>query len=487
MKTYKRRIEHFAYYDFDGIIRHLEHMAYNGWALRRITPFFWEYEQIPARTYTYAWTFSAPEAAFMEVPTADCAWSGIDFENWKFVTQWHHIHIYCKEGKAERKPQEHLQRCLNMVQAHMRLNIVPFAVFMMIFSVISLFFAVRNMQQSPILFLTDHVCLMTALLWVVLLLYQVVRIVHCAFWLKRTRQLLQSEERDGVPSGGIGTELGKTERILGQIGYFGILIFFFCQTVLLFLRVFAGRSTSVSMVGIGSMILLLSLRRILRNRRKHAGITIHPKGASARLAVFLLIMVMAAMSTTLFGEKYDHFLYRSPLSIQRITLSTGMAYDFAIYQDALPLNMKDLAERTSPQTSQRYDVQSSVLGTYHRGMQSAPPNDNEVAGLYYTILESRFSKLLDFAQMQMEQATTTEEHTASLQEAKERKTQYQVITVAGMGNAADTIYQKFYQTEPCNEFILRKADRLVQISFSWQPSAEQLHIAAEKLLKPDRP
>ena len=58
-----------------------------------------------------------------------------------------------------------------------------------------------------------------------------------------------------------------------------------------------------------------------------------------------------------------------------------------------------------------------------------------------------------------------------------RRIQYQIIKQEGV----DTAYQKYYQDEPCNEFICRKGHRLVQISLSWSPSSEQISTIIEKL------
>lgn len=460
MKMYQRRIEHFAYYDFDGITNHLEHMAYNGWALSRITPWFWEYQKATPRTYTYALTFSKADF-LLDTQTEDAPWYGIHTADWNYVTNWNHLHIYCTEGKAKTKPQESRQSCLDMVQMYLRRHIVPSAIFMMIFSILSLYFGIQNIQQTPVLFLTDSVLLMTFVLWALLAVYQMVRIIHGASWIKRTKQM---------PKSGVAP-ISQTQRRIGHICYFGMLIFFLLQTILLFMRVFSGRSLSVWLVSIGGIFLLISLRKILRSRRRNAGVYVAPHGENTRLFVFLLIMVMAAISTTLFGEKYEHFLYKRPIAVYQTTLATGIVYDFPIYQDAMPLTIEDLQKTTSMQNSKRYDIQSSLLGTYRHGVQTAPPNDNEAAEISYVILDSRISPFLELAQnriMSREGAT---------QIADTRRIQYQTITQQGV----DIAYQKYYQDEPCNAFIFRKGHRLVQISLSWSPSWEQISTIIEKL------
>ena len=58
----KRRMEFFAFYDDQGIARHLERMAQKGWLIERINNYFWTYRKIEPQRLRFAVTYF-PEAS----------------------------------------------------------------------------------------------------------------------------------------------------------------------------------------------------------------------------------------------------------------------------------------------------------------------------------------------------------------------------------------------------------------------------------------
>ena len=74
MQKTKRRIEHFSYYDMEGIAEHLRKMAAKGWHLQSITPLYWEYEADTPKRVNYFLTFGT-EGIF-----------GYQEEDWTYVT-----------------------------------------------------------------------------------------------------------------------------------------------------------------------------------------------------------------------------------------------------------------------------------------------------------------------------------------------------------------------------------------------------------------
>ena len=65
----KRRMEFFAFYDDQGIARHLERMAGKGWLIERINNYFWTYRKIEPQRLRFAVTYFPEASDFNPGPT----------------------------------------------------------------------------------------------------------------------------------------------------------------------------------------------------------------------------------------------------------------------------------------------------------------------------------------------------------------------------------------------------------------------------------
>ena len=86
----KRRMEFFAFYDDQGIARHLERMAQKGWLIERINNYFWTYRRIEPQRLRFAVTYFPEASDFNPGPTENqqtfleyCESAG-----WRFAVQW---------------------------------------------------------------------------------------------------------------------------------------------------------------------------------------------------------------------------------------------------------------------------------------------------------------------------------------------------------------------------------------------------------------
>ena len=73
MRETKYRIEHFAFYDHSGIARHLERMAEKGWMLEKIGAFSWHYRRVPPQRQRFAVTYYPKATRFDPGPPEELA------------------------------------------------------------------------------------------------------------------------------------------------------------------------------------------------------------------------------------------------------------------------------------------------------------------------------------------------------------------------------------------------------------------------------
>lgn len=96
MRDVKRRIETYSFYDRSAISSHLEAMAAKGWQLERITSSFWYYRRAQPQKLRYAVTYYPSGSAFDPVPNGGNA----DFyelcahQGWEFVTAFAEMQIF---------------------------------------------------------------------------------------------------------------------------------------------------------------------------------------------------------------------------------------------------------------------------------------------------------------------------------------------------------------------------------------------------------
>ena len=71
MKTRKRRIEYFSFYNHTGIEAHLTQMANKGWLIESISNLYWTYRRIDPKNIHFCVTYYPRASDFDPGPSAD--------------------------------------------------------------------------------------------------------------------------------------------------------------------------------------------------------------------------------------------------------------------------------------------------------------------------------------------------------------------------------------------------------------------------------
>lgn len=123
----KRRMEFFAFYDDQGIARHLERMAGKGWLIERINNYFWTYRKIEPQRLRFAVTYFPEASDFNPGPTENqqtfleyCESAG-----WQFAAQWCQMQIFCSENPAAVPLETDEFSRLQNIHRCMRKNFLP--------------------------------------------------------------------------------------------------------------------------------------------------------------------------------------------------------------------------------------------------------------------------------------------------------------------------------------------------------------------------
>lgn len=102
MKTKKRRLEYYSFYNHTGIEQHLKEMAQKGWMLESISNLYWIYRKIEPKDIHFCVTYYPRASDFDPEPSEDqqtfhdfCAHTG-----WKLACTWHQMQVFYNEKES---------------------------------------------------------------------------------------------------------------------------------------------------------------------------------------------------------------------------------------------------------------------------------------------------------------------------------------------------------------------------------------------------
>lgn len=99
MKTKKRRLEYFSFYNHTGIENHLAEMAKKGWMIESISNLYWTYRKVEPKNIHFSVSYYPRASDFDPGPTEEqqtfhdfCAHTG-----WQYVCSWFQMQVFYNE------------------------------------------------------------------------------------------------------------------------------------------------------------------------------------------------------------------------------------------------------------------------------------------------------------------------------------------------------------------------------------------------------
>lgn len=449
MQKTKRRIEHFSYYDMEGIAEHLRKMAAKGWHLQSITPFYWEYEADTPKRVNYFLTFGT-QGVF-----------GYQEEDWTYVTSWQEMEIYRTEDTSVVVPIQDSRTKLKAIQKQMKQSFVPIYTMGIFMALLLLFLPCFAILRDFLTWLPDGVWMLSTLSGVLLFLYTFGRLHQYRKWCKRSKECMYQY--------GLCAPVLLGQRRRAKLSFFSTLVVLLFYSILLLLRIVPDLHIEFSYVSIFAGILLLAFCgwRIWDKHKQPIRSKVPFQKAYLRVSIVALLVPVLLSGVMYVGEKGE-FLPKRAIETVSVKESTGLVSEFYVYDDTLPLSIEDLLGAQEGKYSKRYLMKVSILAAYARCTQMTPPNVSELPKLEYEIWQFR-------GQKQFENAL---EYMLSGIDVNDDELQgYQTLLLDGI----DMAYQRYYREELCNEFLLVKDKKIVHLLTSWEMTQEQLDTVVSKL------
>lgn len=460
MKETKRCICNFSFYDQQAIEERLEDMARRGWMLEKTGSFTWTYRRGSPKQLRFCVTYFPAASEFDPGPT-EGELTKQDYcrqDGWELVARWGVMQIFSSENPdavpIETEPVTQVEN----LRRSMRKNVLlPQAVLcgMLLWN---LFLRFSWWRRDPIGELSDPASLYSTFMFAVLTLDCLYEIGFYFHW---TRKARRAAEEDGVflPV----RSKPVVSWILIALSALLVLLSYSSQKLPVGLALFL-------LCGIPAITVIGNfLKRWLRKRGASRNVNRAVSMGAVLLLTFLLLGLMTAA------------ILRGGLRMgsEHTVVGTYELYGRTreICGDPLPLEIEDLADVSARWSKQADHKESFLLSSTEYSQYAVPVDGNDRVDereLEYTVTEVKWDWLYGFVRQAILESRQDEVHGDFV-----LTDHYEPVDPVPWG--ADDAYQVNFSDSMLNTWLLFRGNRIVELTFYWEPTPEQLEKAARAL------
>lgn len=463
MKNTKRRMEPLSFFDHTGISTHLEKMAARGWMLEKITNMGWIYHRIEPENIHFAVSYYPKASEFDPEPSEEqkmfhdfCAHTG-----WELVCTSAQLQIFYNKRKnpvpIETEPKLELQA----IHASAKKSFIPSYLILLMIALLNGALWISNLLGDPIDLLSTPTKLFTGFAYLILAILCTVELFCYFRWYNRAKKAAEHGEFLKVTS---TSKFQKAVLVIVIIGmFFWAVNYIICgDTLQRWLAILLGIYMPALFIIVNAVKEFLKRKKTSRNINRTLTILTSFVAAFGMMGLITFGILYASshgLLTDKGEETYEH---------------GGRTW--VIHQDELPLTVEDLtAVDYDGYIKERRSNMSLLLGQIV--MRQRPRLDAEnyvdIPQLEYTLTIVRFPVLYNMCKERLiyEQEI--------LHPLKERK--YKSENAEPWG--ANEVY-RLYDPEfgAGNDYLLCYDNLLVEISFDWEPTEEQMAVVRDKMM-----
>ncbi|MDD7602826.1 MAG: DUF2812 domain-containing protein [Firmicutes bacterium] len=469
-KTEQIRFEHFRFYDYTGIARHLESMAEKGWLLKECGRVFWRYEAIPPQKIHFAVTYRPELSDFDPLPDRNrelyrelCESAG-----WTRIASRQSMQIFCSRDSKPVPLETDPVTQLDAISQTMRKNLYPGWILLIFLCCLQFVQVPSRIIRNPVSFFSSPLNTMIPLLYLFLLLAIIAEMIPYFLWKKKSEAAVAAGA-DTLPDSraGQGRFLSIAALLLSALCL--IPVFLFQPEV-----TSSGVLLALAVIAI-VVFLVNGIRQHLQetgaSRKKNMMIT----GASA---VFLTLGFLAVSTLLILG----FVIYDAPYASEKeesnwVPASDGFLYYWDMKQDELLLTAEDLTDTGGyPYYSYENRHQATPLLAYSEMSQLAPPVQRETPPeLEYDVVDVKWDALYEMCLGHF----LDDQRMAYLEQT------WQSADASDW--SCSSAWRRYSRNEPDSTWLLSGRDpqsgrqRIVKITFYWEPTKAQIVRAGEKL------
>lgn len=460
MKETKRCICNFSFYDQQAIQEKLEDMAQKGWFLEKTGSFLWTYRRGSPKQLRFCVTYFPAASEFDPGPT-EGELTKLEFcrqDGWELVARWGVMQIFSSEDPdavpIETEPVAQVEN----LRRSMRKNVLLPQAVLCVMLLWNVFMRVFLWTRDPVGELSDPVSLYTALMFAGLTLACLYEIGFYFCW---TRKARRAAEQDGV---------FLPLRSRPGVSYVLVIVSLLFVPLVYSTQKFPLGSAALLLCGVVAINVIGNLlKKVLKKQGASRFVNQTLSSAGVVLLTFLLLGGMTAAifrGDVRFGSEHTvvgtYELY-------------GMTRE--ICNDPLPLEIEDLADVRVRWSKEADHQETFLLSSTEYRQHSIPADGNDVPDnheLEYTVADVRWDFLYDFVKEAVLNSRQDKVHDDFV-----FTDHYEPVDPAPWG--LDSAYRLRWGNDVLNGYLFFKGDRIVELTFYWEPTPEQLEKAARAL------
>ena len=458
MKDRKRQLENLAFYDKAAIEDRAARMAEKGWLVEQPGPYFWKYRRIEPKRLAVNVVYFPKASEYDPSPTEGqiqleelCKRDG-----WILAARWGQMQIFYNEQEDPAPIETDPVIQAATVRAAMKKGMLPGQLLLAGLSVMQLMMLGWQMWEDPVRFLSRPGTAYMIPVWLLVLCSVLCELLGYLVWTKRAEKEAENGRFYGIR--------GKRKLSLAL----ALLALFLSGLILCQMSGGLGGLAWLAVV-LGGILAMTGAVIYIRERMKK-------RGASRKKNLFFTIGLTVILSSCFVAALTAMVV---SVGITKRSKSVGTydkgGWEIEVYDDPIPLEMKDLRDAGCDQWSTMTDRTETAFLAHAEYRQQPLTTDRSVPDLRYEVTEVKAGFLYDFLKKRL------------LRERQDVVTDRKVVMAdhyepvdPAPWKALDA-YQVYWSGGYLNEYLVFYEDRILKIRFGWEPSKWQMAAAAEKL------
>lgn len=467
MKNTKRRLEPLSFFNHTGISRHLEKMAAKGWMIEKIVNTGWVYRRMEPKNIHFAVSYFPKASAFDPEPTEEqkmfydfCAHTG-----WQLACSSAQLQIFYNERENPTPIETDPELELQAIHASAKKSFIPSYILLLVVAFMNGGLWISNLLSDPIDLLFSPTKLFTGFAFLILIVHCVVELVCYFRWHSKAAAAAEHGEFRKVP------DTSKFQKAM-LFPVMGGAVFLAINYIICGNRLQRWVAILMCIYMPALFVIVNATKEFLKRKKASSGINCTVTMLTSFIAAF------AMMGAITFGTLYasNHGLFADK---DEETYSYGDR-TWVIHQDDLPLAVEDLVDVDfNGYIKERHENTSLFLDrlVMYQHPRFDAENYKDAPQLDYIMIIVHVPSLYEMCK-NLTIDKMDETHNRNIPEGFKRV----YLEQDPAPWKANEVYQLAYQdTGTLNRYLLCYDDRIIEISFDWTPTIEQMAIVAEKL------
>ena len=456
MSETRRCFTNLSFYDQKGIEKKLERMAAQGWMIEQPGGLLWTYRKIRPQQLRFAVTYFPSASEFDPRPSRGqllkedfCAQDG-----WTLAARWDAMQIFYTD-RADAVPIDtDPVTQVETVHRTMSRRVLPAQLLSLALYLFIFVFQLRQLWKDPVDYLSTPFYLFMIPFWLLLLLLPLWELGHYFLWYRRAKRA--AEQGVFLPA--------YTNWTVGWV--------LLSLAILLLILSLAGSVRRFVFLAVWAAVILAMglLGRRLSRWLKKRGVSRRVNQAATLGCILLLTVaglagITAGILTGLLSFGDGH---------QPVDSYQWGNLTWDIYDDPMPLTVEDLAETDTRYSKEAHCQETFLLSRCEYDQRPLFNQEERDYQLSYTVTNVKLPALYDFIRQSL---------------LKERQDEviddyvfvdhYEPVDAAPWG--AQAAYQVRRDEDMRDTYLICWERRMVEITFCWTPTPEQIRTAGEIL------